>query len=218
MKTREKILYASLALFNEEGEPNVTTVDIAAEIDISPGNLYYHFKGKGVIIVALYEQFESELVDILNAPLAELSAEDYWIYLYVVFERIYAFRFFYQNQRDILHRVPELEPRFKRLLNRKFRNAVALLGELRAASVLEIGDDEIGIVSENMVLLQTHWLTHVQARADDLSEQVILHRGVFQMASMLVPYLTAEFRGVYDDLKRIYHDNVEQASAPPAGV
>ncbi|MBT8138392.1 MAG: TetR/AcrR family transcriptional regulator [Gammaproteobacteria bacterium] len=208
MKTREKILYASLALFNEEGEPNVTTVDIAAEIDISPGNLYYHFKGKGVIIIALYEQFEAELVDILNAPLVQLSVEDRWIYLYVVFERIYAFRFFYRNQTDILHRVPELLPRFKRLLNRKFRNVVALLTQLREAGVLQIGDDELGIVSENMVLLLTQWLTHVQCRADDLSESIILHRGVFQLFSLIVPYLASEHLGLYDDVKRIYHDNV----------
>ncbi|MGB5325731.1 MAG: TetR/AcrR family transcriptional regulator, partial [Pseudomonadales bacterium] len=142
-------------------------------------------------------------------PLGDLSVEDRWIYLYVVFERIYAFRFFYQNQRDILQRVPALAARFKRLVNRKFRNAVALVTALRSAGVLCIGDDEIGIASENMVLLQTHWLTHVLVRADDLSESVILHRGVFQLFSMLVPYLSEEYAGLYDDLKRIYHANVD---------
>ena len=210
MKTREKILYASLALFNEEGEPNVTTVDIAAEINISPGNLYYHFKGKGVIIAELYAQFEAELADILNASIETLSIEDRWIYLYVVFERIYAFRFFYENQRDILHRVPELVPRFRRLLNRKFRTAVTLLTALRDAGVLAIGDDEIGIVSENMVLLQTHWLTYIQCRAANLAEDVILHRGVFQLLSMLMPYLTEWHQSAYDDVKKIYHTNVKQ--------
>jgi AcrR family transcriptional regulator len=89
MKTRDRILVTSLLLFNEEGEPNVTTVDISNEMDISPGNLYYHFKGKEAIIEALFNRFEVELSDILRAPLEKaLSVEDSWFYLYVVPEPV----------------------------------------------------------------------------------------------------------------------------------
>ena len=64
MKTRDKILLTSLKLFNDEGEPSVTTVDIANELDISPGNLYYHFHGKEAIIAELFDAFEVELVEL----------------------------------------------------------------------------------------------------------------------------------------------------------
>lgn len=209
MKTRDKILYTSLALFNEEGEPNVTTVDIAAEINISPGNLYYHFKGKASIICELYEGFEVELVEILNTSFSDLSVQDSWIYMYVLFERIYAFRFFYQNQRDILHRVPEIAPRFKRLLNRKFRTASSLLMHFREAGVIQIDDDLVGLLSENIVLLQAHWLNYLQFRASNLQEDVMLHRGVFQMVAMIAPYLTEEHKSVYHEFQELYLSKAE---------
>ena len=53
--TKIKILATALQLFNNEGEAQVSSVDIASVMGISPGNLYYHYKGKDEIIAALFE-------------------------------------------------------------------------------------------------------------------------------------------------------------------
>ena len=56
MKTRDRILECALQLFNHKGEPNVSTMEVANEMGISPGNLYYHFHGKEPLVLGLFER------------------------------------------------------------------------------------------------------------------------------------------------------------------
>ena len=63
MKTRDKIASTALLLFNQKGERNITTNHIAAELAISPGNLYYHFKNKEEIIGEIFESYSVELIE-----------------------------------------------------------------------------------------------------------------------------------------------------------
>lgn len=211
MKTRDKILLASLVLFNEEGEPNVTTVDIANEMDISPGNLYYHFKGKGLIIAELYESFDSELVDILNAPLEKaLNTEDSWFYLYIVFEHLYKFRFFYQNLSDILQRDEKINKRFRRLLDKKYQATETLLTLLADKGVITLSDTDNTEICENIILVLTHWLTHARFRNMPASEVELIHRGVFQIMSLVAPYFSESYQHIYQECRELYQRLLEQ--------
>ena len=56
MKTRDRIKATSVALFNEKGVTNVSTVQISEVMGISPGNLYYYFTNKEHIIRSIWEE------------------------------------------------------------------------------------------------------------------------------------------------------------------
>lgn len=198
VKTREKILHTSLQLFNEEGESHVTTVDISNELDISPGNLYYHFKGKEIIIENLFEKFEEEFGDILHAPInKELKIEDSWYYLYVVFEEMYHYRFIYQNLSDLLQRYEVINKRFRRLLNLKFQTGASIITALREADILLMDDASAEVLINNIIMTITYWIAYSNLRDGKQSEQILLHKGVFQVLSLIAPFLSqgkAEYR------------------------
>ena len=89
-RTRELILELSLRLFNEFGEPNITTTVIAEEMNISPGNLYYHFRNKDDIVNSIFVQFEADIERILTVPEGRRSnIEDVWLYLHLMFELVW---------------------------------------------------------------------------------------------------------------------------------
>lgn len=205
MKTRDRILHTSLQLFNIEGEPNTTTVDIAHEMDISPGNLYYHFKGKDVIISELFVQYESSIAEILEAPIEHsLKLEDNWFYLYVVFEEIYNYRFFYRSLTNLLERYPTIHKRFRRILNLKFNAVDAVLNNLVKEGELTTNADERRVLVDNVVLLLTYWLNYQNLREDEEEPAVLIHRGVLHILTMVAPYLGDQQLDFYRECQAIY--------------
>ena len=101
-RTAERILEVTLALFNRFGEPNVSTTLISAELNISPGNLYYHYPAKDELINALFNRFERELGDLLNASDDVRNVEDAWFFVHSLFELIWQYRFLYRDLNDLL--------------------------------------------------------------------------------------------------------------------
>ena len=120
MKTSERILMVSLTLFNTHGEPNVSSVDIANEMDISPGNLYYHFKGKETIISSLFEMYRQRMSKILLAPNKEdLSLDDFFYYLLMILETSNLFIFLYRNPTELSEKYPQVAKGLSRMLSAK---------------------------------------------------------------------------------------------------
>jgi AcrR family transcriptional regulator len=217
MKTRDRILNTSLALFNEEGEAHTTTIDIANEMDISPGNLYYHFKGKDEIIAELFQQYELALSSTLTAPIEQpLSAdrtnvENNWYYLYVVMEEMYQYRFLYHNLDDILARYPDIRRGFKRLIQLKRAALFAICQTLLQQAVIDARDQQLLGLVDNMTLTLTFWFNYDQLLHDDREPQVTIHQGVLQLLTMVAPYLGDDQLNFYRDCEDIYTSMLQQA-------
>src|SRR5215468_11496211 len=143
-RTRERIIETALLLFNAEGEPNVTTADIAGEMGISPGNLYYHFRNKGEIVAELFAAYERRLDALLATPQNRpADVEDLWLFLHLLFEAMWDYRFFYRDLDEILSRSAGLASRFALILRRGARTVVELCRAMVAEGAMRASEREI---------------------------------------------------------------------------
>jgi AcrR family transcriptional regulator len=205
-RTRERILETSLALFNEFGEPNVTTQLISDEMGISPGNLYYHFHNKDEIIESLFADFEREMSEALAAPVRRApNVEDIWLFLHLIFEGIWKFRFLYRDINELLSRNRVLETHFKRIVAHKVQTATTICQGLVATGDMKATPAEIQALAINMTVVATYWLSFEfvsdpRRKIDGSS----LARGAFQVMALAAPYLAGRSRKLFEELSKSY--------------
>lgn len=203
MKTRDRILHCSLALFNEQGEPNVTTLHVATELDISPGNLYYHFKGKDSIIAELFADFEQELseLQITQAPVDDSPLLTVYAYLQLSFETMARYLFLFRDVADLLTRYPSLQRRFNAILARQRKSLLVLCKALSDEAELLASDEDVVALVEHMTMTMTFWLNYQRIRAARMDQfQPDLADCAYQVVSLLVPYLADDSK---EDVKML---------------
>ncbi len=201
MKTRDRILECALQLFNQQGEPNVSTLEIANELGISPGNLYYHFHGKEPLILGLFERFQAELAPLLDPPAdARLEAEDYWLFLHLIVERLAHYRFLFQDLSNLAGRLPKLARGIRNWLNTLKRTLASLLARLKAEQQLVSDTQALGQLVEQITLTLLFSLDYQRILGRSGESRLV----VFQVMMLVAPHLTAESRFAAEHLARRY--------------
>lgn len=192
MKTRDKIVYTALTLFNERGERNITTNHIAAELGISPGNLYYHFHNKQEIIYEIFQCYSVELLDSFNPidPQQE-SLEQLKHYLDCIFTLMWKYRFFYANLPQILQQDRGLHEKYLAVQERSQLNLQSIFKTCIDLQLFAIKEEEIKAIISTLHLIIFSWLSYqsVMHLQSEVTEQVI-HQGILQMTAVLKPFST----------------------------
>ena len=215
-RTAERILEVTLELFNRFGEPNVSTTAISAELRISPGNLYYHYPAKDELINALVDRYERALGELLGAADSVRNVEDAWLFVHMLFELIWNYRFLYRDLNDLLSKNRRLETHFQAVLRDKAGAVRALFDGLARGQAMTMQAQESATVSNAMVVVLTYWLSYEYVRdprraLEPESAAAALNRGAFHVLSLLLPYLEPAARKHLMALAGAYQDNAAQS-------
>lgn len=193
-RTAERILEVTLDLFNRFGEPNVSTTLISAELNISPGNLYYHYPAKDELINSLFDRYERALNELLQAADNVSNVEDAWLFFHMLFELIWQYRFLYRDLNDLLSKNRRLETHFQFVLKNKSHAVQAVLSGLSRSNTMRIDRREAEPMASAMVVVLTYWLSYEYVRdprkaLEPESAAAALSRGAYHVLSLLMPYL-----------------------------
>lgn len=217
MKTSERILVTALDIFNQQGETNVSSVEIAMELDISPGNLYYHFKGKEVIVAALFELYQEQMRSILEAPLRSdshaLTIEEFFYYLYLIIEKNHIFRFLYRNPMDLTDKYPSVAKGFSKLMLAQERCITELLAQFVVQKSINATPAQCANMVEVIGLVFSQAVNYYALKGQDLNDDGYLYKSLSAILFALLPHINiaeGELQRLQDTLAN--HEFVQESS------
>jgi AcrR family transcriptional regulator len=209
MKTRDRILAAALELFNQRGERKVTTNHLAAHLEMSPGNLYYHFKNKQEIIFELFLSYEERVDNNLNVPAdRQLTVEDKLNYLQNIFQGLWEYRFIHRDMEHLLLTEERLHARYRDFFRRCQQKTEAIYQGLHDANIIQISPRDIQGLALNTWIVVTSWYSFLQCNLLSNSDESItldmLKGGVYQIFQLERPYLTNEYREQVETMQEAF--------------
>ncbi len=190
-KNRERILQASVELFNQSGVVAVTTNHIAEHLGISPGNLYFHFRNKEEIIRELFELMCADTYKVWK-PTAEAPAPGTPLELiersYVVF---WNYRFFHREMYHLRRRDSILTKNWKTHITKTIRLLQTTYGHwVKEGLMKKISDPrEMQLISDTVLITSSSFLLFFESKEKPATKKSI-RAGVHHLARFLHPYHT----------------------------
>ena len=209
MTTKNKIIETSVKLFNEKGCLNTSTRHIAQELNISVGNLYYHYKNKEEILIEIFLQY----LKIVFKEITSLNHSQDEIFLLK--------NFLLDNiEADVKYRFLHLElnllvitfPSFKKIMQEQLQNEIILIKKLiqhqiSYGYIKKLEEEEIDFLVSNSWIIACNNLSYWNLLSDDIVANS--KNGSLNMFYLIKPYLTKkslEDNQIKDILNTLNHN------------
>lgn len=187
--TKTRILDMALELFNANGSANVTTNHIAEALNMSPGNLYYHFRNKAEIVRGLFARIMQAWAD--NYTLPEGKSPTFKTMDAMAagnFEIQWQYRFFFRDLTLLLAADPELAAAYRTNRKTGMANTLALLKNFIASGLMHPADKRtLEEISQLLWLVGDLWLVFQEAGGD--STEADTAQGVRLFRRILAPHM-----------------------------
>lgn len=190
-KTRDKLLKASLVLFNERGFGAVTTASIAEHAGVLEGSLWYHFRTKKDILIAhidlLQQVFEGANID------AESTDEETIIAgIFASYDVIWDFRYILRD--DFAALLDPEEPALRTtLVVNDFLDAWTE-GRIQHAhqhGLLQLEQKGMEDLSEIILVIGRYWLDFSKKKYPEAVNHALRRKGLRHVFTVLGPHLSS---------------------------
>lgn len=201
--TKINILNTARALFNEQGYSQVTIRAIALKLNMSSGNLNYHYKKREDILEALY----FEMVAVFDARIEQLgenpiSLESMKKDIYTSMERMVAYRFFWTDLYNLLPISTKINTHFEQAYRDRKAGTKHVFTLMKEQGIMQPPSfkQEHALLIERMISFSNTWLYASSLYKKDSLTDAYIDRQATMLLSMLYPYLTpkgeADFRAL----------------------
>lgn len=201
--TKENILNTSKILFNELGYSNVTIRMIALKLNMSSGNLNYHFKKREDILETLYfemvEAFDNR-IDTLDqqGPTLKKMHHD----IQVSIDRMVDYKFFWTDLYNILQLSEKIKSHFETVYTRRKNGVLFVLDMFTKSQILMPFEfeKERDFLIERMINFGNTCLyaSAIYSKKKFTSEFILTQTNT--LMALLYPYLTDLGKNEYKNL------------------
>ena len=188
MSLKERIIEKSVLLFNEKGFFNVSIQEIAKSLEISPGNLTYHFPKKEHLL----ELIQQRIIDRPGKPIMPGDRAPDLRHLEAIFKEFFAvqreFSFFFTNLPYLQHEYPGILSQYEAVSLQRLNEARTLVDAYVRSGWLKYEDD----VVNHETLIKNIWISNTfwQLQSALLGGRNEFEEAMYHVWSTLLPYLT----------------------------
>lgn len=193
-RKKKLILDAARALFNENGYHDVTIRMIALKMNMSSGNLNYHYKKREDIFEALYFEMVSEFDDRVHALSdTEVSIEQIKIDVERSMKRMLDYTFFWTDLYNLLSISTTVNDHFQAVYQKRVDGCFLLFEKMRAKGLMQDASFELeyNFLAERMINYGNTWL-YSSGLYSNKSTQYTIDYHVNIFLSILFPFLTLQ--------------------------
>lgn len=191
-----------MELFNENGYNNITTRHIAAELNMSPGNLHYHFKHSEDIIKILFSELVLKMDVILNNlhKTENKTLEDLYYFTFSTYEVFYSFRFIFMNFFDILKHIPAIESQYESINESRKDEFQMIFKGFQKNNIFrdDIPDFILRGLTTQIFIIADNWIIHNSLAFKFEKDKAVEYYALIQM-NLFYPLLTAEQQKLYEE-------------------
>lgn len=200
--TKHRIISTAIVLFNQRGFMNVTMRDLAQELDISLGNLTYHFKRKDELVETIHRCLIDERNALLETVQVAPSITNIHAQLHPLMELYEKYRFFYLDILEVMRAFPDIASSHREHISNQIRYIRAIIDySVGSGNMLpESRNGQYDSLAETVCLMLTFWLSQHTVRN---LEGSFLNEAREAMWNLVFPLLTTKGKAAFEGGVRV---------------